>query len=118
MNTILAAAGWLITEWTIALAAFLTASGVIWQKVVVPLRGFVRKFKAWMLRIEESVGLVEAQMKPNSGKTLMDKVAAASVERDQIARDITEIKQQVAVLIKHDLERDQPGRRYGGEETP
>lgn len=110
MGSIPAAAGWVVTEWTIALAAFLTSAGVIWRKVVVPVRGFVRKFKAWMVRVETSIALVEEQMKPNSGTTLLDRVTANTEKVKQIDRN-------VQMLLEHDRERDQPGRRYGGDET-
>lgn len=92
------------------MAAFLTASGVIWQKVVVPVRGFVRKFKAWMHRVEVSIALVEEQMKPNSGSTILDRVHSNA---DSIAR----IDRNIQELLKHDRERDQPGLRYGEDDA-
>ena len=84
----------------IVTAAVIVALGVVWQKVVVPVRDWVRKFKAWMDRTETALTWVEAQMKPNGGSSLVDKVN---------------------LLLAHDAERDTPNRRYGPaptEETP
>lgn len=106
MNSLLAAAGWFITEWTIAAAAFLTASGVVWRTAIKPTRDFIRKFKTWMTRIEESVSIVEEQMKPNSGSTVLDKVHV-------LEHDLSQLKRDVKTLLKHDAQRDQPGLRYG-----
>lgn len=76
----------------IVVAAVVTAAGVIWRKVVMPIRGWFRQFKAWMERIEVGIGWVETQMKPNGGGSLVDKVN---------------------MLLEHDAERDMAGRRYG-----
>lgn len=80
-------------------AAVVTAIGIIWRKVVVPVRGWFRQFKAWMHRIEGGMEWVEAQMKPNGGSSLVDKVN---------------------MLLEHDAERDTAGHRYGPteENTP
>lgn len=75
-------------------AAVVTALGIIWRKVVVPVRGWFRQFKAWMDRVETSMTWVEAQMKPNGGGSLVDKVN---------------------MLLEHDAERDTAGHRYGPE---
>jgi hypothetical protein len=76
----------------IVAAAVATALGVLWARVLRPVRDWFRSFKAWMHRIEVSVTWVEEQMLPNGGTTLVDKVN---------------------LLLKHDSERDTPGRRYG-----
>jgi hypothetical protein len=77
-------------------AALVAALGVLWRKVVVPVRGWFRSFKAWMDRTETALTWVESQMKPNGGSTLVDKVN---------------------MLLEHDAERDTAGRRYGPELT-
>lgn len=73
-------------------AAVVTALGIIWRKVLMPVRGWFHSFKAWMERIETGMTWVEAQMKPNGGGSLVDKVN---------------------MLLDHDAERDVSGRRYG-----
>lgn len=52
-------------------------------------------------RMEASMQWVEAQMRPNAGKSLVDQVA-------QLRRD-------VSMLLAHDDERDTAGKRYGGD---
>ena len=89
-----AVTGWDITEWVVAIAATVTAVGVIWRKAVVPVRDFVRGFKAWMARIETATKWTEEQMKPNGGGSLVDKVD---------------------MLLRHDAERDRHGMRYGDD---
>ncbi len=76
-------------------AAVVTGLGIIWRKVVMPVRGWFRQFKAWMDRVETSMTWVEQQMKPNGGGSLVDKVN---------------------MLLQHDAERDTAGRRYGPSE--
>jgi hypothetical protein len=78
----------------IVVAAVVTAVGIIWRKVVTPVRGWFHSFKAWMERIEHGMTWVEAQMKPNGGGSLVDKVN---------------------MLLEHDAERDTAGHRYGPE---
>lgn len=95
--------GWAVTEWAIAVTAILTCVGLVWRKVVKPLRDAWRAIKAWMHRVETSVVWTEEQMKPNGGSTLVDKV------------DV--MQKQVALLLTHDAERDVDGKRYGNE-TP
>jgi hypothetical protein len=87
-----AVSGWEITEWTIAIGATLTALGIIHHKIMRPVIGFVRRFKAWMDRIEHAVMWVDEQMRPNGGSTLVDKVN---------------------MLLEHDATRDIEGKRYG-----
>ena len=72
------------------------------EEGVRPVIGFVRRFKAWMDRVEHSVGWTEQQMKPNGGSTLVDKVNV--------------MQRQVALLLRHDAERDVEGKRYGTDE--
>jgi len=95
--------GWTITEWTGAIIGIITATGLTWRKVVVPVRGFVRGFKAWMSRIEAATLWTEQQMKPNGGASVVDKV-------DRLQRD-------VEMLLRHDAERDRHGMRYGDDKT-
>lgn len=95
--------GWDITEWMVAVAAFLTAGGVIHQKVVKPVRAFWRVFKMWMVKIEVSTAWTEQQMRENSGSSLVDKV------------DL--LRKQVSLLLKHDAERDRAGMRYSDPDT-
>jgi hypothetical protein len=93
-----AVSGWAVTEWTIAIGATLTALGIIHRKVMKPVVDFVRRFKAWMERIEHAVMWVDEQMRPNGGSTLVDKVN---------------------MLLEHDASRDVEGKRYGNtEEQP
>ena len=73
-------------------AAVVTAFGIIWRKVVVPIKGWFHSFRVWMDRIETGMDWVEQQMKPNGGGSLVDKVN---------------------MLLEHDAERDTAGRRYG-----
>jgi hypothetical protein len=87
-----AVSGWAVTEWTIAIGATLTALGIIHRKIMRPIVHFVRRFKAWMDRVETAVTWVDQQMRPNGGTTLVDKVDR---------------------LLKHDAERDTEGKRYG-----
>ena len=79
-------AGWAVIEWLIAIATVLTAGGVIWRKGLRPLIGFVRRFKAWMDRVESAVSWTETQMKPNGGSSLTDKV-------DKLTRDVATLLQ-------------------------
>lgn len=87
-------------------AAVVVALGVIWRKVVAPVRQWFRSLKAWMERMEVALGWVDIQMKPNSGSSLTDKVNATVVA-------IEELRTDVRMLLEHDAERDVTGRRYG-----
>ena len=93
--------GWEISEWAIAIAATLTAFGVVWQKVVVPVRAWWRGFKAWMLRIEQATSWCEVQMSPDGGSSLSDKINA--------------MQAHVALLLEHDRVRDVDGKRYNSD---
>jgi hypothetical protein len=117
MTTTAVTIGEFATRAPITIAAVVVALGVIWRKVVIPLREFVRRFKAWMARIEASTALVEEQMKPNSGSTLWDKIELANRERAEIHRSIDELRIDVRMLLKHDAERDVVGFRYGDQTT-
>lgn len=101
------------TEAMALIIASITAAGLIWRKVVIPVRNFIHTLKAWMKRIEASVTLVEEQMKPNGGATLYDKAEQASAERMQMRAEIAELSADVRMLLLHDRERDTPGFRYG-----
>lgn len=81
-----------IPNGVIVAGAVVAALGVLWRKVVKPVRGFFSALKAWMDRVETAISWVEAQMKPNGGGSLVDKVN---------------------LLLKHDAERDTEGKRYG-----
>ena len=87
-------------------AAVIAALGVIWRKVVAPVRGWFRSFKAWQARIETAVTWVDHQMKPNNGSSLVDKV-------NKTVDKVCELSANVALLLDHDAERDKTGRRYG-----
>ena len=87
-------------------AAVVTACGVLWRKVVVPVRGWFRAFRDWMVRIETTIAWVDKQMKPNNGSSLVDKV-------NRTADKVCELSDNVALLLDHDAERDTTGRRYG-----
>lgn len=89
-------------------AAVIAALGVIWRKVVVPVRGWFRSFREWMHRIETAVTWVDHQMKPNGGSSLVDKV-------NNTVEKVDELTTNVALLLEHDAERDTAGRRYGPE---
>jgi hypothetical protein len=80
-------------------AAVIAALGVIWRKVVVPVRGWFRQFKAWMERVETAVTEVSAETRTNGGSTLRDQV--------------NKLNESVAMLLEHDAERDTKGHRYG-----
>lgn len=97
-------AGWDLTGWATAIVAVITACGLIWNKVVKPIRNWLQAFKAWMIRIEAATVWTETQMKPNGGSTLVDKV--------------DKLQKQVTLLLKHDAERDTAGKRYGDIEQP
>lgn len=89
-------------------AAVVAALGVIWRKVVAPVREWMHQFKAWMTRTETALTWVEAQMKPNGGSSLVDKV-------NNTVEKVDELTTNVALLLEHDAERDTAGRRYGPE---
>lgn len=95
-----------IPNTVIVAGAVLAALAVIWSKAVVPVRDWVRRFKAWMDRIEVGIGWVDTQMRPNGGSSLVDKVNATVVA-------VEELNTSVAMLLRHDAERDTPGHRYG-----
>lgn len=92
----MAVTGWEITEWTVAVASFLTAAGVIHVKVVRPLRGFARRFKAWMDRMEASATFVESMMRPNGGSSLADRVDRADRRTDVLTRYVVDCLQLMA----------------------
>lgn len=114
--------GWAVTEWMVAIAAGVTAAGVIWKKVVkgmfwnrmvIPIRLFVRRFKEWMAEVESSVQAVKEQLEPNHGTTLLDKVNANSERIASIDERMTRMDRNVQMLLEHDAERDRHGMRYG-----
>jgi hypothetical protein len=81
-----------LPNWTIIAGAVTAAASVIVGKVVAPV---VR----WAQRLEDSVTYVRKEMEFNGG----------SSARDAIAR----LEDSVAMLLAHDAERDQAGKRYG-----
>lgn len=100
--------------------ALITASSLVWVKLLKPVVDIFRRAGAWMDRIEVAIKLVEAHMKPNSGSTLIDKVAAAgaaaeaaAIQSNENSAGIKILNEKVTTLLAHDRERDQPGLRYG-----
>lgn len=67
-------------QWIITAAAVVTAVGVLWRKVVLPVYKFAKK-------MEQHVTFVESQMTANGGSSL----------RDAIQR----IEQRVNVIEEH-----------------
>jgi hypothetical protein len=102
---------WDVAQWPVVVAAVITALGVCWTKVVVPMRAFARRFKAWMDKVETTVDWVDHQMRRNGGMTLLDKVHGTSEKVD-------ELSEKVDQLLTHDSERDVVGRRYGKPTDP
>lgn len=100
-----AVTGFTVVEWLVAAAAGATAVGVLWRKVVRPSRDFVRRFKEWMNDVHETIVAVKAQLEPNGGSTLLDKVTAN-------AESIRQMDRNVRMLLQHDAERDREGLRY------
>ena len=98
----------IIPNGVIVAGAVVAAVGVIWRKVVVPVRDWLRAFKAWMARIDTATTWVDHQMKPNNGSSLVDKV-------DRTVDRVEKLTANVALLLDHDAERDTTGRRYGPE---
>ncbi len=90
-------------EAVIITAAAVTALGVIWRKVIAPLRAFVQDFKLWMKQVQTAVAWVEAETKTNTGLTLRDRV--------------DRLNKHVDMLLRHDAERDAPGKRYRDPST-
>jgi hypothetical protein len=70
--------GWEITEWAVAIGAFLTSVGIIWQKVLRPTRDL-------LFRIEHSLKYVETELRFNGGTTARD--ALERVEKSLAAAD-------------------------------
>ena len=56
-----------VPDWTVLVAAVLTALGVIWRRFVQPTTHLLH-------RIEASLSYVEAEMSFNSGKTARDAI--------------------------------------------
>jgi len=83
-------------EAIIVTGAVVAAVGVIWRKVVIPVRGWLHDLRDWMHSIEVSVKWVEEQTRTNGGSSLVDKVN---------------------MLLEHDAERDTAGMRYGSKDT-
>lgn len=54
-------------QWIITAAAVVTAVGVLWRKVVLPVYKFAKK-------MEQHVAFVESQMTPNGGSSLRDAI--------------------------------------------
>ena len=91
--------GWEVTEWAVAIAAFLSAVGVIWAKAVRPARDFLR-------RLDRRIEWVDTQMRSNGGSSLVDKV-------DRTQEAVVQLRKDVAMLLEHDAERDTVDKRYG-----
>ena len=70
--------GWDVTEWAVAVAAFLTALGIIWQKLIRPIAEAVH-------RIENSLSYVESELRFNGGTTARD--ALGRLEKSLAATD-------------------------------
>lgn len=90
----------------IVAAAVVTALGVLWKKAIVPVRDWFTHVKEWMNRTGTQLEWVDKQMRPNDGGSLVDKVNATIEKVDALTAD-------VQLLLCHDAERDQAGRRYG-----
>lgn len=56
-----------VVTWVVAAAAFVTASGVLWNKVIKPIID-------WGVRLDKTMSFVEQQMIPNGGSSLRDSV--------------------------------------------
>jgi hypothetical protein len=82
--------GWEVTEYAIALTAIIAAGAAIWKAV-----GVVRN-------IRDGVDFVGSMMRPNGGSSVIDRLERLEVD--------------VSVLLKHDRDRDQPGKRYQEED--
>lgn len=54
-------------QYLITAAAVVTAIGVLWQKVILPVYNFAKK-------VEQHVQFVEGQMTPNGGSSLRDAI--------------------------------------------
>ncbi len=71
----------LLAEWAIhlgAVAAIVTAVGIIWKKVAVPLYQKVRAAETVVRRVilaaDRLLPFAEGQLKPNGGSSLADKI--------------------------------------------
>ena len=83
-----------VPNFIVITGAVVAALAVIYRKVVAPVRDWIHNVKAWMTRMETGMTWVEAQMRPNGGGSLVDKVN---------------------MLLEHDRDRDVPGARYGND---
>lgn len=71
----------LLAEWAVhlgAVAAIVTALGIIWKKVIVPLYSKFRAAEAVVRRVvlaaDRLIPFAEAQLSPNGGSSLADKI--------------------------------------------
>lgn len=73
-------AGWIVTEWTVAVAATITALGVIWRKVLRPAVSGLRD-------MQESVAYIRREMEFNGGRTARDAIGRLEEgQQEQSAR--------------------------------
>jgi hypothetical protein len=88
--------GWEITEWAVAIAAFVTACGVIWQKVVKPTRRAIAEVRRWMHDVQDSVDWTRSQMERNGGTSLRDRVDRNDRRTDALTRWVVDSLQLMA----------------------
>lgn len=69
-------------QWIITAAAVVTAVGVLWKKVVLPVYKFAKK-------MEQHVTFVESQMTPNGGSSLRDAIQRIESRVNAIEEHLT-----------------------------
>lgn len=87
-----ALAGWDIAGWASAIAAFLTACGVIWRTVIRPI---IR----WARRVEGALGFVEHEMRENSGKSMRDAVNRIDKRIEKVEQRVSELAPQTITVV-------------------
>ena len=86
-----------VARYSAAIIGSITAAGLIWRQVMVVVR-FTRRFREWMDHIEGVMIVVDRELKPNAGSTLIDKVRATSVAQELATIERHEIRTQLGLV--------------------
>ena len=82
--------GWEITEWAVAIAAFITALGIIWRQVIKPVG-------QTLARIESSMQYVEKELRLNGGTTARDAIARVEASLEVTDTRMTRIEHHLGL---------------------
>jgi tetrahydromethanopterin S-methyltransferase subunit G len=80
--------GWAVTEWSIAATTIITAIGLIWQRILKPMRDTIND-------IHRKMEYVQGEMSFNGGATQRDAIARLELAVGELADEVHKIKSRL-----------------------